>query len=119
MIFLYIYKKVIQSPQAGFVSAVFLPCFSSLLYILSLLFFSSNDFVSINQDAEKLAGEEHAWKEVKDAVNEVRYPKSKEGILSVTGCSLSFSCENNPESPLVYCSSFEICFLKVYIFILF
>ncbi|XP_075604952.1 histone-lysine N-methyltransferase SMYD3 isoform X3 [Balearica regulorum gibbericeps] len=30
------------------------------------------------EDAEKLAGEEHAWKEVKDAVNEVRYPKSKE-----------------------------------------
>ncbi|PKU48044.1 hypothetical protein llap_1675 [Limosa lapponica baueri] len=30
------------------------------------------------KDAEKLAGEEHAWKEVKDAVNEVRYPKSKE-----------------------------------------
>ncbi|KFV18406.1 Histone-lysine N-methyltransferase SMYD3, partial [Tauraco erythrolophus] len=29
------------------------------------------------QDAEKLAGEEHAWKEVKDAVNEVKYPKSK------------------------------------------
>ncbi|XP_032776086.1 histone-lysine N-methyltransferase SMYD3 isoform X5 [Strigops habroptila] len=30
------------------------------------------------KDAEKLGGEEHAWKEVKDAVNEVRYPKSKE-----------------------------------------
>ncbi|XP_068532491.1 histone-lysine N-methyltransferase SMYD3 isoform X5 [Anas acuta] len=30
------------------------------------------------KDAEKLAGEESAWKEVKDAVNEVRYPKSKE-----------------------------------------
>ncbi|KAM7118129.1 histone-lysine N-methyltransferase SMYD3 isoform 1-T1 [Ciconia maguari] len=30
------------------------------------------------KDAEKLAGEEHVWKEVKDAVNEVRYPKSKE-----------------------------------------
>ncbi|NWX34021.1 SMYD3 methyltransferase, partial [Notiomystis cincta] len=30
------------------------------------------------KDAEKLAGEEDAWKEVKDAVNEVRYPKSKE-----------------------------------------
>ncbi|XP_074674439.1 histone-lysine N-methyltransferase SMYD3 isoform X2 [Strix aluco] len=30
------------------------------------------------KDAEKLAGEECAWKEVKDAVNEVRYPKSKE-----------------------------------------
>ncbi|XP_074024280.1 histone-lysine N-methyltransferase SMYD3 isoform X3 [Numenius arquata] len=30
------------------------------------------------EDAEKLAGEEHAWKEVKDAVNEMRYPKSKE-----------------------------------------
>ncbi|XP_074024279.1 histone-lysine N-methyltransferase SMYD3 isoform X2 [Numenius arquata] len=30
------------------------------------------------KDAEKLAGEEHAWKEVKDAVNEMRYPKSKE-----------------------------------------
>ncbi|XP_072712609.1 histone-lysine N-methyltransferase SMYD3 isoform X3 [Ciconia boyciana] len=30
------------------------------------------------QDAEKLAGEEHVWKEVKNAVNEVRYPKSKE-----------------------------------------
>ncbi|KAM9608521.1 histone-lysine N-methyltransferase SMYD3 isoform 3-T3 [Morphnus guianensis] len=30
------------------------------------------------KDAEKLAGEEHAWKEVKDAINEVRYPKSKE-----------------------------------------
>ncbi|XP_035756163.1 histone-lysine N-methyltransferase SMYD3 [Egretta garzetta] len=30
------------------------------------------------KDAEKLAGEEHAWKEVKDAVNEVRSPKSKE-----------------------------------------
>ncbi|XP_064913990.1 histone-lysine N-methyltransferase SMYD3 isoform X4 [Columba livia] len=30
------------------------------------------------KDAEKLAGEEHAWKEVKNAVNEVRYPKSKE-----------------------------------------
>lgn len=36
-----------------------------------------------NQDAKKLAGEEPAWKEVKDAVNEVKYPKSKEGILSV------------------------------------
>ncbi|XP_025938121.1 histone-lysine N-methyltransferase SMYD3 isoform X2 [Apteryx rowi] len=30
------------------------------------------------EDAEKLAGEEHAWKEVKDAVNGVRCPKSKE-----------------------------------------
>ncbi|KFP39115.1 Histone-lysine N-methyltransferase SMYD3, partial [Chlamydotis macqueenii] len=30
------------------------------------------------KDAEKLAGEEHAWKEVKDAVNETKYPKSKE-----------------------------------------
>ncbi|XP_064301895.1 histone-lysine N-methyltransferase SMYD3 isoform X2 [Phalacrocorax carbo] len=30
------------------------------------------------EDAEKLAGEEHAWKEVRDAVNKVRYPKSKE-----------------------------------------
>ncbi|XP_028940301.1 histone-lysine N-methyltransferase SMYD3-like, partial [Antrostomus carolinensis] len=48
------------------------------VHILSLLFLSSNYFVSINQDAEKLAGEEHAWKEVKDAVNEMRYPKSKE-----------------------------------------
>lgn len=99
-IFLCIYKKiVIQSPQAAFVSVIFLPCFSSLLHILSLLFFSSNAFVSVNQDAEKLAGEEHAWKEVKDAVNEVRSPKSKEGILSVTSYSLSLSCENNPESP--------------------
>ncbi|NXX28902.1 SMYD3 methyltransferase, partial [Nicator chloris] len=35
------------------------------------------------QDAEKLAGEEHAWKEVKDAVNEVRYPKSKEEWTNV------------------------------------
>ncbi|XP_025958444.2 histone-lysine N-methyltransferase SMYD3 isoform X1 [Dromaius novaehollandiae] len=31
-----------------------------------------------DKDAEKLAGEEHAWKEVKDAVNRVRYPKTKE-----------------------------------------
>uniref|UniRef100_A0A8V0XZB4 [histone H3]-lysine(4) N-trimethyltransferase n=1 Tax=Gallus gallus TaxID=9031 RepID=A0A8V0XZB4_CHICK len=30
------------------------------------------------KDAKKLAGEEPAWKEVKDAVNEVKYPKSKE-----------------------------------------
>ncbi|KFV42546.1 Histone-lysine N-methyltransferase SMYD3, partial [Tyto alba] len=30
------------------------------------------------KDDEKLAGEERAWKEVKDAVNEVRYSKSKE-----------------------------------------
>lgn len=110
---------MIQSPQVAFVSVIFLPCFSSLLHIISLLFFSSDAFVSINQDAEKLAGEEHAWKEVKDAVNEVRCPKSKEGILSVTGYSLSCSCENNPESSVVCSSSFEIYFLKVYIFMLF
>jgi len=64
-----------------------------------------------------LAGEEHFWKEVKDAVNEVRYPKSKEGILSVTGCSLSSSCENNPDRPLIRSYSFEIYFIKVYIFV--
>ncbi|NXY02855.1 SMYD3 methyltransferase, partial [Pteruthius melanotis] len=67
------------------------------------------------KDAEKLAGEDHAWKEVKDAVNEVRYPKSKEGILSVTGYSLSFSCE---KSPLVCSSSLEINFLTFTFFLL-
>lgn len=85
---------------------------SPLLHILSLLFYLSHAFVSINQDAEKLAGEEHAWKEVKDAVNEVRYPKSKEGILLITGYNLSFSCEKNPESALVCNLSFEMYFLK-------
>ncbi|XP_037248569.1 histone-lysine N-methyltransferase SMYD3 isoform X2 [Falco rusticolus] len=30
------------------------------------------------KDAEKLAGDQRAWKEVRDAVNEVKYPKSKE-----------------------------------------
>ncbi|NWS12841.1 SMYD3 methyltransferase, partial [Pachyramphus minor] len=34
------------------------------------------------KDSEKLAGEEHAWKEVKDAVNKVRYPKPTQQILS-------------------------------------
>nr|XP_038032688.1 histone-lysine N-methyltransferase SMYD3 isoform X4 [Anas platyrhynchos] len=37
-----------------------------------------NSRYQLHEDAEKLAGEESAWKEVKDAVNEVRYPKSKE-----------------------------------------
>uniref|UniRef100_A0A8C4U2P7 [histone H3]-lysine(4) N-trimethyltransferase n=1 Tax=Falco tinnunculus TaxID=100819 RepID=A0A8C4U2P7_FALTI len=30
------------------------------------------------KDVEKLAGDQRAWKEVRDAVNEVKYPKSKE-----------------------------------------
>lgn len=63
-----------------------------------------------------MAGEEHAWKEVKDAVNEVRYPKSKEGILSVTGYSLSFSCEN---IPIVCSSCLEISFLIFTLFLLY
>lgn len=115
----YLQKNSDTIPTSSFCQPTFLPCFLSLLYILSLLFFSSNAFVSINQDAEKLAGEEHAWKEVKDAVNEVRYPKSKEGILSVTGYSLPFSSENNLESPLACSSPLEIYFLKVYVFMLF
>ncbi|XP_074436050.1 histone-lysine N-methyltransferase SMYD3 isoform X3 [Larus michahellis] len=43
-----------------------------------LLLHSVREIQIGEEDAEKLAGEEHAWKEVKDAVNEVRYPKSKE-----------------------------------------
>ncbi|OXB80309.1 UNVERIFIED_CONTAM: hypothetical protein H355_013707, partial [Colinus virginianus] len=48
--------------------------------ILSFTAFLIKSFLPFNQDAKKLAGEEPAWKEVKDAVNEVRYPKSKEGL---------------------------------------
>uniref|UniRef100_A0A8V0XTM1 [histone H3]-lysine(4) N-trimethyltransferase n=1 Tax=Gallus gallus TaxID=9031 RepID=A0A8V0XTM1_CHICK len=58
------------------------------------------------KDAKKLAGEEPAWKEVKDAVNEVKYPKSKE-VLSATGSSkqmlrnddtLGVMCSPSPSS---------------------
>ncbi|KAM6278950.1 histone-lysine N-methyltransferase SMYD3 [Porphyrio hochstetteri] len=38
------------------------------------------------KDAEKLAGEEHAWKEVRDAVNEVRCSKSKEWEQILSRC---------------------------------
>lgn len=113
--FLRFTKIAIQSLQVGFDCEILLPCFLSLLHILILLFFSLSAFVSINQDAEKLAGEDHAWKAVKDAVNEVRYPKSKEGILSVMGYSPSFSCER---SHLVCSSSLEINFLTFTFFLL-
>lgn len=113
--FLCLQKIAIQSLQVAFNNEILLPCFLSSLHILILLFFSLYAFVSINQDAEKLAGEEHAWKEVKDAVNEVRYPKSKEGILSVAGYSLSFSCG---KIPVVGSSSLEISFLTFTSFLL-
>lgn len=113
--FLCLQNIAIQFLLVDFNSGILLPCFSSLLHIVILLVFSLYAFVSIIQDAEKLAGEEHAWKEVKDAVNEVGYPKSKEGILSVTGYSPSFSCE---KIPLVCSSSLEIRFLTFAFFLL-
>nr|XP_047909116.1 histone-lysine N-methyltransferase SMYD3 [Anser cygnoides] len=49
------------------------------------------------KDAEKLAGEECAWKEVKDAVNEVRYPKSKEEWEQVLArCQSLLSSDTGP-----------------------
>lgn len=35
------------------------------------------------QDADMLAGNEQAWKEVKEAINKMTTPKSQEGILSM------------------------------------
>ncbi|XP_061847077.1 histone-lysine N-methyltransferase SMYD3 isoform X3 [Colius striatus] len=53
------------------------------------------------KDAEKLAGEEHAWEEVKDVVSEVRYLKSTkewEQVLSRCKSLLSSNTDRLPDT---------------------
>ncbi|XP_068795425.1 histone-lysine N-methyltransferase SMYD3 isoform X3 [Struthio camelus] len=52
-----------------------------------------------DKDTEKLAGEEHAWKEVRDAVNGVRYPKSKEEWEQVLATCQSLLSSNAGRLP--------------------
>uniref|UniRef100_G1NFW3 Uncharacterized protein n=1 Tax=Meleagris gallopavo TaxID=9103 RepID=G1NFW3_MELGA len=71
----------IKFSKFAFVSVCFVFFFRLLFIIIVSSHFSAfliKCLLLFNQDAKKLAGEEPAWKEVKDAVNEVKYPKSKE-----------------------------------------